>query len=785
MFERIEPHFPTVEEAKLHPELVYSDHLEISARVPLYQKNEKDADTDINIISLNVLGWSGASGLHDKQSWENDEQVTARYKQLITGLIANIKRCNTDAIFLQETQADQYANFILPILQEQLEAEQPGEWEIINDNKIITCYKKSRFEAKHREYDLAWMPEQPDEQLEEGKIYLKKITRKEQQGKKLVDVTRIAYSVITPQNETVTGVIDGIRPPASFDRDALEQFNRGDLEQLNCDDEVEQLKKELKKQISKLKEEILSCTTLRGHTLSSVYFARERIRSVPLYDTKTGKLVNLSNVWGNYEHFPDNIEENYKKLLKNIPVSVSIIAGDTNSRIAPIDSKQRNITTGVVPILAPVLLDDEIVITPKEWEYDLVLLDPAQFIMQKQLAEGQLAIAVCDNLLQYSVIGPRQKLIFGAIGNDILRKQLGEERFLEFDTYLKNQDLLQLKTFLKDILAITSAGKHTFSREQVPDHPDGCLVCYRDDLYQPIYQVDHSILSFTGEEEPVASVADNQFSEELKTRLSEYRMVICLDEHFKKTNYINNMTIFEYEETLREAVEDDSIIVRMATNCMNDKAIAVRFSPDKKDIYGDICRELKDHPGVQFRNRNRQKGDHCGCIFVPLAQVDLLHQALMKYIPEEQKRILEQKQVRKTVLQEALTKYQTTTFSMLKEKYQSMSAPRLLSLDFFKWLFFRSSLPKVQVLKNIYDQVMQPLKIEIGEVSLERQIGDELEKKKDSLNRQWLEVVQQCQQEKGEIINAHRNRFFKLKRDNVSTATQLMLGEIKNKLQSP
>ena len=66
----------------------------------------------------------------------------------------------------------------------------------------------------------------------------------------------------------------------------------------------------------------------------------------------SGKRINLCNVWSEYNIFPNATEEYYKTLLMNKKENeVSIILGDTNSRIAPVDDKQRNLTTGIVPYM--------------------------------------------------------------------------------------------------------------------------------------------------------------------------------------------------------------------------------------------------------------------------------------------------------------------------------------------------------------------------------------------------------------------------------------------------
>lgn len=76
----------------------------------------------------------------------------------------------------------------------------------------------------------------------------------------------------------------------------------------------------------------------------------ERVHSVTLSDNQSNELVEIHNVWGRYNDFPNKTEKLFSKLLmKNQYVSGVIT--DSNVRIAPTDDSPRNITTGAIPII--------------------------------------------------------------------------------------------------------------------------------------------------------------------------------------------------------------------------------------------------------------------------------------------------------------------------------------------------------------------------------------------------------------------------------------------------
>ncbi len=73
--------------------------------------------------------------------------------------------------------------------------------------------------------------------------------------------------------------------------------------------------------------------------------------SVSLQNKSTQEKIDLHNLWGEYnpeEHM--RLEMEYRNLLNHAPIDrITVLMGDTNSRIAPIDSISNNITTGIVP----------------------------------------------------------------------------------------------------------------------------------------------------------------------------------------------------------------------------------------------------------------------------------------------------------------------------------------------------------------------------------------------------------------------------------------------------
>lgn len=137
--DRLHPLFPTLEEARQHPELVYSDHLPILIEIPVPHAKP------IKIISLNVLAPAAPySGLHDSAIagvWESSEQTIARYDRTMAGLKKAIDLHDVDVLLLQETTDP-------ACLEKILQTHLGEEWRIeITDAQqgLISCYPINRF----------------------------------------------------------------------------------------------------------------------------------------------------------------------------------------------------------------------------------------------------------------------------------------------------------------------------------------------------------------------------------------------------------------------------------------------------------------------------------------------------------------------------------------------------------------------------------------------------------------------------------------------------------------
>ncbi len=138
--DRIHPLFPTFDEAKAHPESVYSDHLPIFLDVPL---QEKGFTQNLKVLSYNVLGPSAPSGLHRERGgedrWELDKETLARYQRIANDIIKNaIKNHDLGIIALQEAAPD----MVVPELRKVLGT----NWKIIEDKAgLITCYDMNKY----------------------------------------------------------------------------------------------------------------------------------------------------------------------------------------------------------------------------------------------------------------------------------------------------------------------------------------------------------------------------------------------------------------------------------------------------------------------------------------------------------------------------------------------------------------------------------------------------------------------------------------------------------------
>ncbi len=131
---RIHAAFPTFAETTENPEIAYTDHLPVLARVPLTAGH--DGPT-LNVLSLNTLGRSlGASGIHKDRGNETDEEIEQRYRRIAHGLDLSIENHGLDCILLQETEVD----VMLPILKASLNE----NWAFqVSDHGLITGYNNA------------------------------------------------------------------------------------------------------------------------------------------------------------------------------------------------------------------------------------------------------------------------------------------------------------------------------------------------------------------------------------------------------------------------------------------------------------------------------------------------------------------------------------------------------------------------------------------------------------------------------------------------------------------
>lgn len=88
--------------------------------------------------------------------------------------------------------------------------------------------------------------------------------------------------------------------------------------------------------------------TLDGQELNS----KNRIHTMSLIHKGTAASVSVGNIWGNFEHAPIRLETQCREALQSSVgrSGTALIIGDTNSRIAPLDMRVRNITTGAIPL---------------------------------------------------------------------------------------------------------------------------------------------------------------------------------------------------------------------------------------------------------------------------------------------------------------------------------------------------------------------------------------------------------------------------------------------------
>ena len=303
--------------------------------------------------------------------------------------------------------------------------------------------------------------------------------------------------------------------------------------------------------------------------VGSSYEHNTHVRSFHFQDKANGNLaVNVHNIWGLFNNFPLSLERVCReKLLKNRG-EVSVILGDTNSRLAPLDDKKRNLTTGLIP--------------------------------------------------------------------------------LEFNPAGSSPEL------------------------QIPDYPDGGFYSTPEGEF---HQLSTQVLDFASGE----IVVDDRPQSECGP-WPDYRMVMCLDDAYLKKKVIDNKNIFLYETVLKEALREPNLMVRMAADHFNNKAVAIRFKNGSYN-FERVKQYLGLTEGVQFRNLDDLMiiiRDHHStpyqCVFVPLDKVQLLHEAICFASPKVS--VLKQ-------LEDQIKK--------LKESH---------------W-YFRSATDKVVSLCNLVDQIIK------------------------------------------------------------------------------
>lgn len=392
---RKHPLFPTFQEVADNADLARSDHLPVLTKVPLGEKKGS-----LNIVSLNILGYEGCSGVHPLGMEIPEGHTLKRYQHIASGLANSIKKQAVDVILLQEADES-----IVPYLKEAL-----GKgWEIIIDDfGVISCYNNERLVL---------------------------------QGKS------------------------------------------GNKE--------------------------------------------SRIRTMAFQDTHSGLSIDVHNIWGIYSPFPHHMEKQYHALLTQTKSDLSVIMGDTNSRLAPPgDHTKRNLTTGIIP--------------------------------------------------------------------PVIAKANG----LPFNT-------------------------------QITDHPDGGFYREKSGI---IRQLSTETLDFD-----TADVVIDKRSEADANVSPEYRMVMCLDNYYQETAIIAEQTIFAYEDELKHEFGQNNLVVRMASDSFNNKAVAIRF-PNNSEAFQLIKNELEEEAGFQFREVQptdfKDGTQPLPCVFAPIEKVALLHRAVQKAVSE-------------------------------------------------------------------------------------------------------------------------------------------------------
>lgn len=256
-----------------------------------------------------------------------------------------------------------------------------------------------------------------------------------------------------------------------------------------------------------------------------------RIRKLRLLNIQnTELLVDFHNIWGNFDEFPLSLENQCETALTTSTAHVAIIMGDTNSRLAPLDDNERNLTTGAIPLI---------------------------FNDANGVAPGM----------------------------------------------------------------------------QLPDYPDGGFYRGQDGV---IHQLTIHVLDFvTGD-----IFVDRRKANEMNY-WPGYRMIMCLDKQLKEKIAIHDQTVFDYQTLMRATIENENIVVRLASDCFNHKAVAIGFPKDNQKTPPDkrldglvtfIVDNLQNTKGFETRilksNCFNEASTYFTCFFMPKEQAHLLHAAI-------------------------------------------------------------------------------------------------------------------------------------------------------------
>lgn len=356
-----------------------------------------------------------------------------------------------------------------------------------------------------------------------------------------------------------------------------------------------------------------------------------RIRSFTFQDLDNeNQLIDTHNIWGIYDAFPFYMEEQCKSKLMEHESRVSVIIGDTNSRIAPLDGARRNLTTGVIP--------------------------------------------------------------------------------LQFNPHDASPDL------------------------QIPDYPDGGFYRGADGV---IHQLSTQTLDFAS-----GDVVNAEVDEETEY-WPEYRMVMCLDDSYNEQIVVDGKNIFDYEIALRHTLNDNTLAVRMAADCLNNQALAIRF-PNDSPAFQAAQKRLSSVTGFQFRAIENAEGLVFKCLFAPLDKVALLHE---------------------------LTSPAAWASSIKRPVVESINT-QINKLATSHW-YFRDASEKIKCLKVLKERIetADPSSSKAGLAQII-----------DTWEHESVATLSGSKHTNHELMGTHRNIFFSAKRPGVQTATDKMLKTLKDNL---